>query len=72
MRCKASGFAQYKIRRAAQEILRRRADAVLHALHCRRCGVRGEAEALLRLAGRTEDEWIDELWEALCADSAEA
>ena len=65
MRCKASGFGWHKLQRLARAALQHHTDAVLHALHCPKCGVRLEAEALLLLAGWSEEEWLDVLWEGL-------
>lgn len=67
MRCKPAGFAYLKVHCAARELVRRHEWWVLHALHCRRCDVRDEALRLLGLAGLTEEEFIQGIWDLLVA-----
>lgn len=65
MRCRAAGFRFNKIQREAQVTVAIHASWILHALHCDRCAVRDEAERLLALAGLTEDEFIEDVWDGI-------
>jgi len=65
MRCKAAGFRLLKILRAAQVAVRQNEGWIIHALHCERCDVRADALGLLFLAGLTEEDFLQTVWDSL-------
>jgi len=65
MRCKAAGFRLLKILRTAQVAVRQNEGWIIHALHCARCGARADALGLLFLAGLTEEDFLQTVWDSL-------
>jgi hypothetical protein len=72
MRCKAAGFRFLKILRAAQVAVRQNEGWILHALHCEKCNVRADALGLLFLAGLTEADFLNQVWDSLVEGDADA
>lgn len=72
MRCRPAGFRARRVLQQANTMVRREAQWILHALYCEKCDVRELALYLLSVAGLTEDEFFDEMWQQIVMEPPHA
>lgn len=66
--CRETADRALRLTRAARALTREHEGAIIHALYCEEAGMRGEAHAVLYAAGYTEDDFLQEVWNRLCAE----
>lgn len=68
MRCKAAGYNKEKLQREARDLVVLHTNVLLHSLFCEACSARETALALLAVAGQSEDEFLNHVWQEICGE----